>query len=258
MAFRKILMGVVALAAAASAQAGTISLSTTLSLSDHLRLGQNKSVQLDMNGAMSKQGLGGAKIQSGTLTILGNSQALYGFAGMSATEYAQVGSSKRNARICLPFLGCSNRTVTDTYNLSDVTVNYLDGVADTMRVRVGNTVASDSADWHSSYGAFGASQQDFVWGTNGTGYDYYSHRSRDYTGGYSGLLSITIGLDAAALADLGSDGVLGLNIWSSLGQFDLSSVRLDVTAAVPLPGSLLLMGLGLAALGAARRRQQAK
>lgn len=264
MAVKKFFAGVAIVACTASAQAAPVSLSTTLALADHLHLGQNKALQLNVNSLLAGLGVGSSAIKSGTLTVLGESAGVFGYAGFNSSGYSQTGSSQRNVRICLPFLGCSNRTVTDTYNTADVTQNYLDAIADTMRVRAGNTVGSDSADWHDSYGDFGAAQQDFAIGTNITGYSVYSHRSRNRNSGYSGALSVNLALDAAALGDLSSDGLLGLNIWSSLGHFNLSSVRLDFTVDksagggandIPLPGSLLLSGLGLAALGTARRRR---
>ncbi|WP_374583459.1 hypothetical protein [Pseudoduganella sp.] len=261
MAFKKVLAGVAVLIGAASAQAAPISLSTTLALGDHLHLGQNKSLQLNVNSLLAGLGLGSSSITSGTLTVLGDSQGVFGFAGFDASGYVQTDSNQRATRVCLPFLGCRNRTVTDTYNTADMTMHYMDMVADTMRVRVGNSVGSDSADWHEQYGDYGAAKQDFVLGTNATGLHYYSHRNRDHQGGYSGALSVNLALDAVALGDLGSDGVLGLNIWSALGHFDINSVRLDFTVEksgggstdIPLPGSLLLTGLGLAALARSRR-----
>lgn len=265
MALKKIFAGIAILACAAAAQAAPVSLSATLALSDHLHLGQNKAVQLNVNSLLAGLGVGSAAITSGTLTVRGDSSGVFGYAGFNSSGYQQTGSSQRNVRVCLPFLGCSNRSVTDTVNTADVTHNYLDAIADTMRVRAGNSVASDSADWHDSYADFGNPQQDMTLGTSLTGYNVYRHRSRDRNSGYSGELSISLALDSLALGDLSSDGVLGLNIWSSLGHFDLSSVRLDFTVEksggaaneIPLPGSLLLAGLGLAALGGARRRSGA-
>jgi hypothetical protein len=72
--------------------------------------------------------------------------------------------------------------------------------------------------------------------------------------------NVTITLDAAALAALATDGTLGIRI-SSFGpldgrDFNLESARLDATANVPEPGTLLLLSGGLG-IGAVIRRRRA-
>ncbi|MEJ2394085.1 MAG: PEP-CTERM sorting domain-containing protein [Candidatus Thiodiazotropha sp.] len=74
------------------------------------------------------------------------------------------------------------------------------------------------------------------------------------TGAFSFGTAFSGGLEVNALGALNADGLLDVTIQSVTGDFYVgNSVLSVVTADVPAPSALLLMGLGLVGLVAARR-----
>jgi len=245
MVSKKFLAGIVTFFCAASVQAGQIPLSASVAAGNQLTEGHSLSLQIDVNSLLAKNGFTSQSISSGMLTVTGYSAPDYVITETSHTTTTKSGKVNTHVK--------------------DITANYLDLIADTMTVAAGESSASDSAhviaDSSSDFG-------DLVWDStndNGKGtINKFYHRNNDHHFSISGGLEVLLDLDAAALFDLAKDGVLDLSISSFKGKFNITNVSLDFTAeqddtpaqgAVPLPTSLLLTGLGLAALSFSRRRK---
>lgn len=260
----KVLAGIAALACAAAAHANPLPLSATVNVDNHLHTAQWDTVSVNVNSLLAGLGLGSQAIGSGSITVTGHSNGVFFYTGsQDDSEYAQFGTSTHSdALACIIKRNC---TVTDKHSSKDVTHKYVDNVVDTMWVAVGDSTGSDSTDWRQSITGYSDSEYTHRTGSSLNGYHYRYQREREQLAGYSGALSVTLDLDAAALGDLTADGILGMTIWSWWGQFTIDDVTLDFTVEqrtggganeVPLPGSLLLTGLGLAALGGVRRRRR--
>jgi hypothetical protein len=264
MAIKKIVVGIAALISAAAVQAAVIPLSTTVSLGQQLSTGQSQNVQVNVNNILANLGLTSASIVSGSLTVTAYSQADYAAMGSTSPNgYVQTGAVNRQYQSCNGN-HCTTKTAVDKTHLKDVTANYVDLIADTMLVSAGDSFEADSAtEFSESYSDFGAKAWDKTTGSNNGGYQEFYHRNRNHYLALSGSLEVLLNLDGKALGDLAGDGILDLAVSSFLGKFTVTGVRLDFEAQdravpdadIPLPTSLLLTGLGLAALATVRRRK---
>jgi len=245
MVSKKFLACIVTFFCAASAQAGQIPLSASAAAGFQLTEGQSKNLQIDVNNLLAKEGYNSHSIISGLLTVTGFSAPNYQVFDSSTTTTTKSGKVNTH--------------------LKHITTNHFDLIADTMTVAAGDASESDSATDVVDYStAF----NDPIWDStndNGKGtINKFYHHNNDHFVSVSGGLEVLLELDAAALLDLAKDGILDLSISSFKGRFNVTGVSLDLTAEkdeapaqsdIPLPTSLLLTGLGLAALGVARRRK---
>jgi hypothetical protein len=262
MVSNKFLAGIAALFCAASVQAAPISLSSSLALGTQVTEGHALTLQIDVNNLLAKSGFTSQSIISGMLTVNGYSAPNYvvfdSNQSSQTTENVPYQSCNQNKQ-------CTTKTGKIITHTKYTTTNHFDLDADTMTVATGDSSGTAFAtDRASSTSDFSAPTLDrTVDDGKGTVNKYYQRNNDSYFS-ISGGLQVLLNLDNAALLDLAEDGVLDLSISSFKGKFSVNDVRLDFTAEhadtpaqsdIPLPTSLLLTALGLAALGVARRRQ---
>ena len=266
---KKFLVGILAVACAASAQAGQISLSASVAPVGQLSKGQSQNLQVNVNGLLSEHGLSSQSILSGILTVTGFSAPNYTYDDPSSSGYVQAAPRPRDYTECSKGV-CTTTSVMDKVRIKDITAEYNDSVADIMKVMVGEASAIDTADTiKETYSDFSHEvlDEDKTTGNAKTGFNLFYHRDREHSRSISGGLEVMLGLDDFALDDLLLDGILNLSVKAADGQFQLTGLRLDfiaqeaaapaADAQIPVPTSLLLTGLGLAALGTMRRRRKA-
>lgn len=260
MVSNKFLVGIAALVFAASAQAIPTALTATQTAADHFVSGGAKAYAFNVNDLLAGQGLNSNAISFGQLTVFGHSDAAYNLNADAFGSYSLTKTSTHtNAGAC----NHGDCTVFDyTYSRTGSTYAW-DLTSDTMKVTVGDASSSDTSEWQESWSGFSTSTTKS--GSERFGWNYFETTSNAYHGGYSGDLSVTLSLDSKALNDIMQDGILNLSIFGSRGQFNVDSLRLNLLAVdlplpaadarVPVPTSLLLTGLGLAALATMRRRK---
>jgi hypothetical protein len=259
MVSKKFLAGITALFCAASVQAAAMPLSSATSLDQYLTTGQSKNLQIDVNSLLAGKGLASASISSGVLTV-------YGF---SSADFDLVSSSVTNVnysedRVTTDCNKGKCKVVSDNFHIKQFNNNYSDSIADQMQVIAGGASAIDSADEHTSFSSDSGAIEDTkkLTGSENGGYNRWYNQFIGHYDSLGGDLVVQLNLDSLALSDLVTDGILNLSVNSLLGQFNVTDVRLDFVAQdpvppaqVPVPTSLLLTGLGLAALATMRRRK---
>jgi len=256
-----------ALGSAIAAQGSPVLVSQTVNLGQVLNGGASN-FQFDVSAALAQAGVSGGNTLSGSLIVYGVSDAAYGSTSMTSGSYQQLSYS---SYIAYYYGGCyysswgggycSYYPVYGSTNQvgRDVDMVHRDTVADTMRVTAGGTQASDTADQTSS-SATGFGGWSYEGQTGGLNNTIYYNRQRDVYEAVYGDLSVNVGLDSTALADLNQDSVLGFNVAATAGQFRVLSATLNLQVeanSVPEPAGIALLATA-AVTGAAFTRRRRK
>ena len=275
------------------ASAGPVTVTHAVTLNTLMQQGNSSTLQFDLNNFLSSEGYSAGEVVGGTVSVFGFSEASYGApqygSSYNTNTYVSGYHNGYYAYYVQGYRSCgwwscyysggytawAAYSIADYTQLSDRDVTHVDAVADQMRVSLGTSTATGTADTI-AYSSSPPGQYIYdgttpCYGSN-CSYTTMYHRDRDIYSAVYGTLETTQALDIGALLDLNTDGILGVGVAAPVGQFNLGSISFDLVVQhaqavarnglgasdVPEPAGLALTGLALAAaLAAGRYRRRA-
>ena len=282
--------------ASVPATAGPVTVSQTVSLNT-LMQGNSSTLDFNLNAFLASEGFNATEVVGGSVSVFGFSEASYGAAqygsDYNTSSYASGAHTGYYAYYVQGYQSCgwwggcyysggytawAAYSITDYTQRSDRDISHVDAVADQLKLSVGSSSSTATASTTSSSATpFGGDIYDGNFSSNcyngNCSYTNVYHRERDVYSAIYGNLQTSLTLDAGALLDLTSDGILGVGFAAPVGQFRLNAVSFDLVVQhqmaqtknsllanqVPEPPSLPLTIVAFAAaLVAGRYRWRAK
>ncbi len=265
-------------AAAPVAHAVPVTVSDSITLNSLLTQGSaGQTVAFDLNTALSSAGIQAGSVTSAVLTAYGYSDLSLQAGPTTYSAYSQTGGTTRLVSPgysyqtgCSFWGGCNYVYVPPVYAYDSTHTRYAethntDNVADVMSMTVGGTTASDIAsETLNQYTPYIGPIYEGTGGSSYNGYQYYQRYQREHNTGIYGALEISIALDALALADLWTDGILNAFLSSPTGQLRLTGLSITAIGddewnaphSVPEPETFVLFASGLLMLQMTIRRRR--